>query len=384
MLKKFSVKNYKNFKDEITIDFSATAGYQFSKDCITDGLISKLMIYGRNATGKTNLGGAIMDITDTFFSSFRNLYNGILLNADSGENVAGFSYTFDFDGREVVYQYERFDNWTLKSERLMVDDIVIFECDFPNRRYLFDDLKCVQAETANTEIYRNALDEKMSSDEEEETGNTMPFLRWLVNNVALESNSIPMEIMGYARRMSMTTAGKIRNPKVSISIFYDSLEDPKKKKDLEDFLNAMGVDCKLTWRKLPDGHGQLYFSHERLVPFYENASSGTISLVDLYRRIFYRTVEPTLLYLDDFDAFYHYEMADNVMRFIKERYPRCQVIMTTHNTNLMTNELMRPDCLLILSRSGKLTALCNATERELREGHNLEKMYINGEFERYE
>ena len=50
----------------------------------------------------------------------------------------------------------------------------------------------------------------------------------------------------------------------------------------------------------------------------------------------------------------------------------------------MTNHLSRPDCLFILSKAGKLTALCNATERELREGHNLEKMYISGEFERYE
>lgn len=31
MLKKFKLKNYKNFKDEITIDFKDTAGYQFNK-----------------------------------------------------------------------------------------------------------------------------------------------------------------------------------------------------------------------------------------------------------------------------------------------------------------------------------------------------------------
>ena len=58
--------------------------------------------------------------------------------------------------------------------------------------------------------------------------------------------------------------------------------------------------------------------------------------------------------------------------------------MTFHNTNLMTNRLMRPDCMFILSRRGTLTALYNATIRELREGHNLEEMYISGEFEKYE
>ncbi|MCD8118284.1 MAG: ATP-binding protein [Lachnospiraceae bacterium] len=384
MLKKFSVKNYKNFKEEITIDFSAIAGYQFSTDCIADNYISKMLIYGRNATGKTNLGRAITDIAYTASPyPFRSPYNGILLNADSHEDAARFSYTFDFDGREVLYQYERFGNQTLKSEMLMVDGTVIFMCDFSVPRFHFENLGCIQAETANTEIYKNSLAEKINDDEERGDGEILPFLRWLINNMASESNSILMGMEYFSRRMVMTTANDKMRIRAFSSSFYDSLEDPERLKDLEEFLNAMGIECRLEWRKLPEGHGQLYFAHEKLVPF-ECASSGTMALVELYRRFFYRTVEPSLMYLDEFDAFYHYEMSDNVIRFIKKKYPRCQVIMTTHNTNLMANKLMRPDCVFILSRSGKLTALCNATERELREGHNLEKMYISGEFERYE
>ena len=109
-----------------------------------------------------------------------------------------------------------------------------------------------------------------------------------------------------------------------------------------------------------------------------------MALVELYRRLVPKIWDASLIYLDEFDAFYHYEMAENVIRFFKQKYPKCQMIMTSHNTNLMTNRIMRPDCLFILSRKGTLTALCNATERELREGHNLEKMYISGEFEKYE
>ena len=45
MLRKFTLRNYKNFKDEIIIDFKNIAGYQFSMDCITDGIISKMLIY---------------------------------------------------------------------------------------------------------------------------------------------------------------------------------------------------------------------------------------------------------------------------------------------------------------------------------------------------
>jgi len=33
------LKNYKNFKEEIVIDFQGISGYQFSQDCITDGIM---------------------------------------------------------------------------------------------------------------------------------------------------------------------------------------------------------------------------------------------------------------------------------------------------------------------------------------------------------
>ena len=57
-----------------------------------------------------------------------------------------------------------------------------------------------------------------------------------------------------------------------------------------------------------------------------------------------------------------------------------QKILTSHNTNLLSNRIMRPDCYFILTQD-KLTSLANATERELREGHNLEKLYMSGEFD---
>ena len=87
--------------------------------------------------------------------------------------------------------------------------------------------------------------------------------------------------------------------------------------------------------------------------------------------------------MDEFDAFYNYELAENVVKILKMKYPDCQVVLTSHNTNLMTNRIMRPDCLFILSKYG-LTPISRATARELREGHNLEKMYIGGEFSKSE
>lgn len=57
MLKRVTVSNFKNFKDEISLDFSKIGEYSFNADCL-----SMRLIYGRNATGKTNFGRALLDI----------------------------------------------------------------------------------------------------------------------------------------------------------------------------------------------------------------------------------------------------------------------------------------------------------------------------------
>lgn len=386
MLKKFILKNYKNFKEEISINFESTAGYQFSTDCITDGTISKMLIYGRNATGKTNLGKALVDICSTMFGGLRFVNRGVFLNADSTDDSAVFSYEFEFDNKVLIYRYTRFSSQELKDEQLIVDGRTIFKCIFESREFDFGNLKYINAETANIDRYLQSMD---MGEEMEETDviqePQLPFLRWLISNVAFNSDSSLIKLSNYVRRMIMITASSIiPRPFRGNDSFYEFLEDPVGLKDFEDFLNAMGIECKLILQKLPDGRRELYFAHKKLVPFYETASSGTLALVDIYRRLISRGGNPSLIYLDEFDAFYHYEMAENVIIFFKKRYPKCQVIMTSHNTNLITNRLMRPDCLFVLSRTGNLTALCNATLRELREGHNLEKMYISGEFAKYE
>lgn len=384
MLKRFEVSNYKNFKDKVKIDFGKVGGYQFNSDCITNGTISKMLIYGRNATGKTNLGKALMDILSNmagirFFSSPKGIY----LNADSNEKMASFHYVFQFGDNEIIYAYHKISEYQLLDEELLVDGNRIFYFNFETKEKDFEGLEELEAGTVITERYLLAIDSNNGEDGENQT---LPFLRWVINNTALKENSVLLKLDDFINRMAMITVGSgggLYRPRRYYDTFFDVLDENNGLKDFEDFLNIMGIECSLVMKQLPDGQKELYFQHEKLVPFMETASSGTLSLLNLYRRLIMGKTS-SLLYMDEFDAFYHYEMSENVIRFLKAKYPDCQIIMTTHNTNLMTNRLMRPDSLFILSRTGTLTALCDATERELREGHNLEKMYISGEFDKYE
>ena len=365
MLKKFTVSNYKNFKDEISLDFSKIGEYSFNMDSL-----SMRLIYGRNATGKTNFGRALLDIKILLYGMFRNDENSVLINADS-QNTAKFIYEFQFGSDEVTYKYSRFANTELCDEELYINGEAIFKCDFKNSKFDFQGLSIISAETVNTNRYLNK--------DEMDNEYVLPFLRWLINNTAFSDDSVLIQLFEYVRKMDMITVGN--DLLYSNRNFLENLKNPVYLHNFEDFLNVMGIECKLVLQELPDGQAELYFSQNKLVPFYSTASSGTLALTSLYQKI---VSNCSLIYIDDFAAFYHYEMAKKLISFFKTKYPKCQFIMTSHNTNLMTNKIMRPDCLFILSSRGTLTALCDATERELREGHNLEKMYIRGEFEKYE
>ena len=82
--------------------------------------------------------------------------------------------------------------------------------------------------------------------------------------------------------------------------------------------------------------------------------------------------------MDEFDAFYHFELARKVISYVCG-FDNMQTVFTTHNSYLASNEVLRPDCYFVLN-DGNLTSFADCTDRELREGHNLEKMLRNGEF----
>jgi len=379
MLKRFEIENYKNFSNRLTLDFNNIGGYQYNTDCLSGNCIGKMLVYGRNGTGKTNLGIALLDISLPPLFLINNDSTDFL-NADSDSNTAKYVYVFDFSGNEIQYSYEKYSYAKYKSESLLLNGKEIFNFDYEKNQYSHDRLDDISAETINVDRFLKVKNAENIADTND--NNSISFLRWIFANSVFNPDSPISEMRDFIFRMRLITISSLNRP-FKKDVFFESLVGNNLAR-LEAFMNAMGVECKLESQKLPDGKTELYFKHKKLVPFFENASSGTMVLFNLYRRIVTLTQDVSFCYVDEFDAFFHYEMSEKFLNFFKEYFPDCQMIFTTHNTNLMSNEIMRPDCLFILSQKGELTPLNRATTRELREGHNLEKMYISGEFEQYE
>lgn len=74
MLIQFNFKNYKSFRDEVTLDLSATKMTEFSDRVVTMGsekILPVAAIYGANASGKSNVYSAFEYMSEYVVNSFK-------------------------------------------------------------------------------------------------------------------------------------------------------------------------------------------------------------------------------------------------------------------------------------------------------------------------
>jgi len=197
-------------------------------------------------------------------------------------------------------------------------------------------------------------------------------------NTPLSHESPLRKTMDYIERMFYAPVGDAGfAPQL---LFSSVFKDDEALLEFENFLKASGINESLIMLKDNDGKDRIYFNTSQPIPFDSTASSGTKTLYNLFIAFKLAEIKSTsLLVLDEFDAFYHFELAEHIVKLL-QKLKSTQVVFTSHNTNLLSNRFMRPDCLYVMTKN-KLTSLPNATKRELREGHNLEKLYMSGEFD---
>lgn len=363
MLKLFEVSGFKNFKDKITLDFSDVRDYKFNSECVTNGLISKAIIYGKNSAGKTNFGLAVFDIVSHL--STKNVTPGLYdyyLNVASLDDFAEFHYQFLFGTDCIDYSYRKDDKQTLIYEKLQLNGSMLFEFDYIKQRGNTDGIKAI-APTLNWAFQ-----------------DTDCIFKYVINNTVLDDNHPLRKMMRFVNNMLWFRSldeNRYIGYKSKSSDYFDFIFEDNNLNELEEFLHRAGIEEGLIVKNDADGKQRLYFNTETPLPFFRVASSGTKALYTFF--YWYKTAtDVSFMFIDEFDAFYHYELAETVVSIL-EKMTGTQVILSSHNTNLLTNRIMRPDCYFILTKN-KLTSFANATNRELREGHNLEKLYMSGEF----
>ena len=366
MLKKFSVENFKGFKDKITLDIGTPGNYGFHKEVLDEACITKGIIYGINGSGKSNLGLAIFDVITHLTEKQKLLQSyDFYLNMSGRKSFAEFEYTFAFDGHELVYRYSKIDVDVLREESLSIDGKEVIYYDFQAK----DGFTLLEgSDTLNASI----KNESMISRVKYVNSNSI-----LADNV---QNRVFKKFIDFVDRMllfySLDSRGYegFTNGSENIS---EGIVNAGKVKDFEGFLKENDIDYDLYEREV-DGRKAIYCHFDNMdADFFKIASTGTRSLA-LFYYWYILMKKASFVFMDEFDAFYHFELSEAVQKKVND-ISGVQIFTTTHNTDLMSNDLLRPDCYFII-KNNDIKPISELTQKELRQAHNLQKMYKAGAF----
>ena len=111
--------------------FHKFGGYKFNEDCLSNNILSKVLIYGKNATGKSNLGLALFDITKNLFSRPLNDDQNFtsFLNNNSDNAIATFCYIFLHNNNEIKYIYTKNKYQIIQTESLSINNDLVWKID---------------------------------------------------------------------------------------------------------------------------------------------------------------------------------------------------------------------------------------------------------------
>lgn len=373
MLVKFSVENYKSFNKKISLDLTKSRDYDFNKEAIKDGVVKTSVIFGDNGCGKSNFGFALFDIvptlTDKQFDVLQMDFNSFL-NFNSSKKFATFTYEFIFNNQNIIYEYKKSNPKTVISELLKVDKKVVFNCNTSLRKFEVLDLENLGYNSFNIEEYNYDL----------------PFLRFMRNNTSHKDDSIIKFLFEFANKMlwfrSLQNNSYI-GVKNGTEFVTPWIIENNLVKEFENFLNDIGklnikLDVAVTNNPMPQK--TLIFVNDdgtKGLAFDVIKSSGTNAMLLLFYWI-KQLKDVSFIFIDEFDAFYHFELSEKIIKIFKD-FNDIQAIFTSHNTYIANNGILRPDCYFTLS-NGEIKSFIDRTKRELREGHNLEKLLRSGEF----
>lgn len=366
MLKSFTVENFRGFCRPITFDMTAGA-YEYNQAIVYNGLVKNAIVYGKNGVGKSSLGLALFDIVALLTDKERleKRYLSPYSNLENSSRETKFKYLFVFSEMEVEYSYVKLSADEVLSERLVVNGELLLDYEHtPEGRHFIKEGLLLSLNVPDLDF-------------------TLSLVRYIHTNTP--ANTVPAitQLVSFVDRMLWYRSLSDGNDYAGFLKGGNSIIKILKDKDcllaFEEFLRQNELQYRLTLDETEaDPHLYAVFPDGRKAPFFNIASTGTRALTLFF---YWSTVafpSVSFLFVDEFDAFFHYESAEAVIRKLNEQR-NFQTVVTSHNTYLMQNALTRPDCCYIMTKNA-VTPLHKATDRIIRQAHNLEKMYIGGVF----
>lgn len=391
MIIEFTVGNYRSFKDRKTLSLEATSISDYPENVFEAGrykLLKSIVLFGANASGKTNFLNAMSKMADLVLQSFGNPsvkaldIEPFLLNTETIHAPTFFEIVFLID--DMTYRY----GFELTKKEIISE--WLFEAKKTKEKSLFLRMK--------DGIDTSRFDEGKNL--EKQTGDNVLFLSVVHAFKGELAGKIVNKFSSFAsfeedRDAAFIERNKLLNSEADSAAFRSFLSHFKVglgyiRIEDEGMLNAAEQNTMYrTVHKVMDAEGNIVGTTE--LDLDKHSSAGTNKIFDLSSKIFNHLKYGTTMIVDELDAKLHSLMTLNLIYlFRSEAYNpmNAQLIFSTHNTNLLNSGKFRRDQVYLLDKdrfqASDLYSLVefklSKTGAKVRKDNSFEKDYLEGRY----
>ena len=408
MLIEFRVKNFRSLRDEQVLSLVASKDKTLQDThTLTTGLkaapslLRSAVVYGANASGKSNLVKALQYMRGVVVESATVIQPGqtyavqpFRLDAESAKEPTTFEVTFILG--DIRYQY----GFSMTAQRIVSEHLLVYKAFKPQR--WFD--RHFDAETGK-DVYDFGAGLKGPKNLWE--GATRPNALFLSMAVQLNSEALRPVFDWFVNGLVIVNEQAQLTPQVSIQM----LKEADGRKQICDFLTAADIsiaDIEVTTRKVPgqavhfdlvagktelrteemEEHS-LRFSHVtaqgRAVFDLMDESNGTRNLLFLAGPVMDLLRKGLTLVIDELDTSLHTLLLRELVRLFHRPEVNtggAQLIFTTHDTSLLdAPDLFRRDQVWFVEKDRhQASALVSLSEFSPRKNEALERGYLMGRY----
>ena len=408
MLIEFRGKNFRSLRDEQVLSLVASKDKTLlDTNTVVTGvnavpaLLRSAVVYGANASGKSNLIKAMQYMRAVVAESATVIQPGqsfsvqpFRLDAESASQPTEFEATFLLDG--VRYQY----GFALTAQRIVSEHLLVYKAFKPQR--WFD--RYVDNETGK-DVYEFGPGLKGPKNVWE--GATRSNSLFLSMAVQLNSEQLRPVFDWFTNKLVIFNEVSPLAPQFSVQM----LQQAAKRREICDFLSAADIsiaDIEVVTRKVPGQslhldmatgktelsskeieENQLRFHHVtkqgNAVFDRSEESSGTRSLLFLTGPVFDILSKGLTLVIDELDTSLHTLLVRQLVRLFHQpdiNTGGAQLIFATHDTSLLdAPDLLRRDQVWFVEKDrDQASSLVSLSEFSPRKNEALERGYLMGRY----
>jgi len=372
MLIGFTVENYRSFFGEASLSMIATNDKEHRMFNVAsashDDLLKNVLIYGANASGKSNLLSAMYFMQKMITSS---------IDTQTEHIKTCQAFTFREDTANLPTKFKM---------SLLLDDVVYdYGFDILNaqisREYLYKKVKrrTLVFERTSPEFDSIKLSADMSDAEplKKNVRCDVLFLSW----ASYTNNALAIKIVNWiaSKLVILGVAGQ----KAAFKTYIDDLVKSLIRKADNDILEMKWHASKkelLSTHKVYDENWAV--KHMIDVPFEDYASAGTKRMLELSDVLYKALTEASVIAIDDFDLHLHPQLVRYLIAIFNsvEHNPQnAQLICTTYDVLLLDEDIRRDQIWFVDKNEYGASHLYALSDfKDVRKNSDLLKRYLLG------